>query len=64
MFHYATKSDLRKVTGVDTSNFAKKVNLTSLKFDVDKVDNDKLKIVLTDLSKLNNAADDDVVKKT
>ena len=63
MFRYAIKSDGRKVTGADTSNFAKKVNLTSLKSDVDKIENDKLKHIPTDLSKLNNVADDDVDKK-
>ena len=30
------KSDLKNVTGVDTSKFAKKVNLGNLKSDVDK----------------------------
>ena len=64
LFNYATKSDVRKETGVDTSNFTKKVNLTSLKSDVDKVDIYKLKTVPTDWSKLNNVADDDVAKNT
>ena len=47
--NYATKADLKNATGVDTSKFAKKVDLTSLKSNVDKVDIDKLKNVLTDL---------------
>ena len=64
LFNYATKSDVRKETGVDTSNFAKKANLTSLKSDVDKVDIYKLKTIPNDWSKLSNVADDDVVKKT
>ena len=64
LFRDTIKSDGRNVTGADTSNFAKKVNLTSLKSDVDKIENDKLKTIATDLSKLNNAADDDVEKKT
>ena len=64
MFCNTIKSDGRKVTGADTSKFAKKVNLTSLKSDVDKIKNDKLKTFATDLSKLNNVADDDVDKKT
>ena len=64
LFRDTIKSDGRKVTGADTSNFAKKVNLTSLKSDVDKIENDKLKTIAIDLSKLNNVADDDVEKKT
>ena len=31
MYNNATKADLKNVTGVDTSKFAKKVNLASLK---------------------------------
>ena len=31
MYNNATKADLKTVTGVDTSKFAKKVNLASLK---------------------------------
>ena len=36
--NYATKSDLKITTGVDTSNFAKKADLASLKSDIDKLD--------------------------
>ena len=57
--NYATKTDLKNLTHVDTSSFAIKTNLASLKIEVDKLDIDKLKIVPTDLSKLS-----DVVKKT
>ena len=64
MFRDTKISDGRKVTGANTSNFAKKVDLTSLKPDVDKIENDKLKTFATDLSKLNNVADYDVDKKT
>ena len=64
MFRDTKISDGRKVTGANTSNFAKKVDLTSLKSDVDKIENDKLKTFATDLSKLNNVADYDVDKKT
>ena len=35
MSNYVTKSDLKDVTGVDTSNFAKKVDLASLKFNIE-----------------------------
>ena len=41
--NYVTKGDLKNVAGVDTSKFAKKVDLGSLKSNVDKLDIDKLK---------------------
>ena len=53
--NYATKTDLKNVTHVDTSSFALKTNLTSLKAEVDKLDIDKLLSVLVDLSKLSDA---------
>ena len=56
--NYAAKTDLKNVTHVDTSSFALKTNLASLKTEVDKLDIDKLAPVLVDLSKLS-----DVVKK-
>ena len=56
---YATKTDLKKVTHVDTSSFALKTNLANLKTEVDKLDIDKLVPVPVDLSKLS----DDVKKK-
>ena len=43
MFNYATKSDLKNATGVDTSHFAKKDDLVNLKSEVDKFDIDKFK---------------------
>ena len=43
--HYATKADLKNATGVDTSKFAKEVDLTSFQFDVLKLDIDKSKNV-------------------
>ena len=36
--NYATKSDLKGVTGIDTLKFAKTVSLASLKSDVEKLD--------------------------
>ena len=39
---YATKSDLKTVIHVDTSNFALKTNLAGLKTEVDKLAIDKL----------------------
>ena len=40
--NYATKADLKNAIGVDKSkvNFAKKVDLVSLKSEIDKLDND------------------------
>ena len=61
--NYATKTDLKNVTHVDTSSFALKTNLASLKTEVDKLDIDKLAPVPVDLNKLSDVKDD-VVKKT
>ena len=52
--NYATKSDLKNVTHVDTSSFALKTNLASLNTEVDKLDIDKLATVPVDLSKLSD----------
>ena len=41
--NYATKTDLKNVTHVDTSSFALKTNLANLKTETDKLDIDKLK---------------------
>ena len=62
--NYATKTDLKEATGIDTSNLAAKSGLASLKAETDKIDVDKLKAVPVDLSKLSNVANNDVVKKT
>ena len=62
--NYATKSDLSDIVHLDTSNFALKTNLASLKSEVDKLDIDKLKVVPTDLSKLSDVVKNEVVKKT
>ena len=47
--NYATKTDLKNVTHVDTSSFALKTNLVNLKTEVDKLDIDKLVRVPLDL---------------
>ena len=69
---YATKSSLKNETGADTSQFAKKDDLTNLKskvfskLDTDKLselDADKLKPVSTDLSKLSDVVKNGVSKK-
>ena len=61
--NYSTKKDINDITHVDTSNFALKTNLSSLKTEVDKLDIDKLATVPIDLSKLSNVVKNDVVKK-
>ena len=61
--NYATKSDLKNVTQVDTSSFASKTNLAILKTEFDELDIDKLVPVPTDLSKLNNVVKNNAVKK-
>ena len=48
----------------DVSSFASKTNLAALKTEVDKIDADNLKTAPTDLAKLTNAIENDVVKKT
>ena len=62
--NYTTKADLKIVTHVDTSNFALKINLDSLKTEVDKLDIDNLAPFPVDLSKLSDVVKNDVVKKT
>ena len=57
--NYATKTDLKNVTHVDTLSFALKTKLASLKTAVDKLDIEKLAPVPVDLSNLS-----DVVKKS
>ena len=52
MSNYATKTDLKNATGIDTSSFAKKVDLANLKSNVDKLDIDQLKNVPTNLINL------------
>ena len=62
--NYATKTDLKIVTHVDTSSFALKTNLANLKTEVNKLGINKLVPVPADLSKLNDVIKNDVVKKT
>ena len=49
---------IKNISHVDTSNFALKTNLSSLKTEVGKLDIKKLVLIPADLSKLSN-----VVKK-
>ena len=50
--NYTTKADLENAAGVDTSKFAKKVDLASIKTEVDKLDIDKLEKISTGLNGL------------
>ena len=52
--NYSSKTDLKHVTQVDTSSFALKTNVASLKTEYDKLDNDKLASFPVDLSKLSD----------
>ena len=61
--NYATKTDIKNILHIDTSSFALKSNLSSLKTAVDKSDIDKLMLVPVDLSKLIDLVRNDVVKK-
>ena len=61
--NYATKADIKNISHVDTSSFALKSNLASLKTEVDKLNIDKLVPAPVDLSKLSDVKND-VVKKT
>ena len=60
--NYATKTDLKNVTQVDTSSFALKTSLVNLKTEVDKLNIDKLVPLPVDLSKLSDVVKNDVVK--
>ena len=43
--NYTTKYDFKSATGVDTSDFAKKADIVTLRLDVDEVDIEKLETV-------------------
>ena len=55
--NYATKADIKNVSHADTSSFALKSNLLSLKTEVDKLDVDKLISLVNNLSKLKSRVD-------
>ena len=58
-----SKIDIKNSSHVDTSSFALKSNLASLKAEVEKLDIDKLVPVPADLSKLRDVVKNDVVIK-
>ena len=59
----ATKSEVRKARGIDTSEFAKKVDLARIKSKVNNLDADKSGTVPTNLTKLSNFVDNDFAEK-
>ena len=59
----ATKADQKNVTHLDTSSFALKANLASLKPEVDKLDIDKIAPVPVSLSKLSDVVKMMLLKK-
>ena len=61
--NYATRTDIKNISHVDTSSFALETNLAPLKNEVDKLDIDKKVPVPTNLSKLSNVVKNGVVKK-
>ena len=62
--NYSTKTDIKNISHVDTSRFALKSNLASLKTEVDELNIDKLVPVPIDLRKLSDVLKNDVVKNT
>ena len=52
--NYVTKTDSKNISHVDSSRFALKTNLASLKTEVDELDIDKLVPIPVDLSKLSD----------
>ena len=57
MSNYATKADFKNATVADTSDFVKKIDLSYLKSDVDKLDIDNFKNVSSGLSSLKSNED-------
>ena len=62
--NYATKTDIKNISHVDTSSFALKSILASLTTEVDKLDISKLVPVPVDLSKGSDVVKNDAVEKT
>ena len=62
--NFATKTDTKNISIIDTSSFALKSNLASLKAEVKKLYINKLVSAPVDLSKLSDAVKNDVVRKT
>ena len=60
---HVKKADIKIMSHVDTSSFALKTNLASLKTEVEKLDIGNLVPVSVDLSKLNDVVKNDVNEK-
>ena len=61
---YATVKQLESITHVYTFSFALKINLASLKTEIDKLDIPKLSTLPKDVAKLCNKVANDLVKET
>ena len=61
--NYATKTDIKNTSHIDTSSFALKTNLDSLKPEVNKLVIVKLEDVPVDLSKLSDLVKNMLLKK-
>ena len=57
------KANLKEAGSVNISNLTAKSDLAILKAELDKIDQNKLKTIPFDLSKLSTIVDNDVVKK-
>ena len=57
LFNYATKTDLKNATDVNTSSFAKKTDFANLQSNIDELDIGKLKNIPTNLSNLKSTVD-------
>ena len=62
--NYATQQDLKTITHLDSSNFASKTSLDSLKIEADKLHIPKLIPVPTDLAKLFDKVANNLTTKT
>ena len=62
--NYATITDIKNISHVDTSSFGLKTNLASLETEVKKLDIGKLVPVPIDLSKLSNLVKNEVLNRT
>ena len=61
--NYEIKTDLKNVTGIDTSKLAPKSGLVSLKAEINKLNIDILVSVTVDISKLSDLVKNDFFKK-
>ena len=59
--NYATKTDSKNISHVDTSSFALKTDLANLKNEVNKLDIDKVVPIPVDLSKLSDVVENNLV---